>query len=93
MNSVEAIIKIVGAEVNVIRGINKIISVSKIKKIILIRKNWILNGRRLKDNGSNPHSNGDIFSYVIMVFLYNMKLIIMIREGINIMIILIIIIE
>jgi len=92
-SSVEAKIKIVGVEVSVIRGINKIISVSKIKKMILIKKNWILNGRRLNDSGSNPHSNGDIFSYVIMVFLYNVKLIIMIREGINIIIILIITME
>jgi len=49
-------------EVIVIKGIKRIISVSKIKKMILIRKNWILNGNRLWDKGSNPHSNGDIFS-------------------------------
>lgn len=38
------------------------ISISKIKKISLIKKNWILKGRRFIDAGSNPHSNGDIFS-------------------------------
>lgn len=35
---------------------------SKIKKINLIKKNWILNGIRDLEIGSNPHSNGDIFS-------------------------------
>jgi hypothetical protein len=48
--------------VSIINGIKRIISVSKIKKIILIRKNWILNGKRLYKSGSNPHSKGDIFS-------------------------------
>jgi len=45
-----------------IRGINKVISISKIKKINLIKKNWILKGRRLLEMGSNPHSKGDVFS-------------------------------
>lgn len=35
---------------------------SKIKKIKLIIKNWILNGIRELVNGSNPHSKGEIFS-------------------------------
>lgn len=35
---------------------------SKIRKINLIRKNWILNGIRDLDIGSKPHSKGDIFS-------------------------------
>jgi len=56
------IINLLGMEVIIISGIKSIISVSKIKKIILIRKNWILNGNRLCDKGSNPHSKGDIFS-------------------------------
>jgi len=54
-------------DVSIISGINKIISVSRIKKIILIKKNWILNSRQLNESGSNPHSNDDIFSYVIIV--------------------------
>lgn len=41
---------------------------SKIKKIRLIKKNWILNGRWLDEIGSNPHSNGDIFSWSIKDF-------------------------
>lgn len=40
-----------------------VISISKIKKIRLIRKNWILNGRWFEDRGSNPHSNGEDFSW------------------------------
>lgn len=43
-------------------GIKMVISTSKIKKIRLIRKNWILNGIRDLEIGSNPHSKGDIFS-------------------------------
>lgn len=44
------------------RGISRVISISKIKKINLIKKNWTLNGMRLLEIGSNPHSNGDVFS-------------------------------
>jgi hypothetical protein len=35
---------------------------SKIRKINLIKKNWILNGIWLLEIGSNPHSNGEVFS-------------------------------
>lgn len=35
---------------------------SKIKKIKLIVKNWILKGIREQEIGLNPHSKGDIFS-------------------------------
>lgn len=48
--------------IRIIRGINREISISKIKKISLIRKNWILKGKRFRAAGSNPHSKGDIFS-------------------------------
>lgn len=41
---------------------------SKIRKISLIRKNWILNGIRLLDNGSNPHSKGEDFSRLVVDF-------------------------
>lgn len=50
------------------RGISKVISMSKIRKISLIRKNWTLNGRWLVEIGSNPHSNGDFFSWSINDF-------------------------
>lgn len=49
-------------------GINRVISISKIKKMSLIRKNWILNGKWLVEMGSNPHSNGEIFSWSIKDF-------------------------
>lgn len=45
-----------------IKGIKRVISMSKIKKINLIKKNWILKGKWVEEIGSNPHSNGDIFS-------------------------------
>lgn len=44
------------------------ISTSKIRKIIAIKKNWRENGRRADDLGSNPHSNGDNFSRSENVF-------------------------
>lgn len=44
------------------RGIKSVISISKIKKINLIIKKWVLNGKRFLEIGSNPHSNGDVFS-------------------------------
>lgn len=48
---------------------SKVISISKIKKINLIKKNWILNGIRDLDIGSNPHSKGDIFSRFLKNFI------------------------
>lgn len=47
----------------IMRGMRIVISTSKIRKIILIMKNWILKGSRFIDNGSNPHSNGVDFSW------------------------------
>lgn len=44
------------------RGISNVISTSKIRKIIAIKKNWIENGIRAFVFGSNPHSNADLFS-------------------------------
>lgn len=38
------------------------ISTSKIKKIIVMMKNWREKGKREEVLGSNPHSNGDNFS-------------------------------
>lgn len=56
----------------VIKGINGIrieISISKIRNISLIKKNWILKGIRELDIGSNPHSNDEIFSRFFNIFL------------------------
>lgn len=60
---------------------------SKIKKIILIKKNWILNGRRLNDSGSNPHSKGDDFSSLLMDFFEIIEFINKSRGGIALMIV------
>ena len=38
------------------------ISTSKIKKMMVIKKNCSENGTRAEHIGSNPHSNGDGFS-------------------------------
>jgi len=47
------------------------ISISKIKKIIAIRKNRIEKGIREVFLGSNPHSNGDLFSWSKNLFFDN----------------------
>jgi len=44
------------------------ISTSKIKKIIVIKKNRKEKGRREEDFGSNPHSKGEHFSRLIKAF-------------------------
>lgn len=61
-------------EVIMISGINKVISMSKIRNIILIKKNWILKGGRVRERGSNPHSNGEDFSKFFSIFLENSSL-------------------
>jgi len=57
------------------RGMSKVISISKIRKINLIIKKWVLNGVWLFDIGSNPHSNGDDFSRSFIIFFEIKKLI------------------
>lgn len=52
----------------IIIGIIREISISKIKKIIAIKKNWSENGLRGKDLGSKPHSKGEDFSRSIIDF-------------------------
>lgn len=52
----------------IIIGNNNAISISKIKKIIVIKKNRRENGIRALKIGLNPHSNGDIFSLSIFIF-------------------------
>jgi hypothetical protein len=46
----------------VINGNNSASSISKIKKIIAIKKNCKEKGSREQFEGLNPHSNGDLFS-------------------------------
>lgn len=74
-------------------GKSKAISISKIKKITPIKKNWILNGIRVELMGSNPHSNGEFFSRSVNVFfdkiLANNIVIIAIIIIINIIVIII----
>jgi hypothetical protein len=49
-------------------GSNRAISTSKIMKITAIRKNRDENGSRAEFFGSNPHSNGDLFSRSSLFF-------------------------
>ena len=58
-----------------ISGRRSAISISKIKKISLIIKNWILKGNRALDDGLKPYSNGDIFSWFNIAFFEIKKLI------------------
>lgn len=55
------IIKFENFKIKIIGKINAI-STSKIKKIIVIKKNFKENGNREDDIGSNPHSKGELFS-------------------------------
>lgn len=59
------------------------ISISKIKKINLIKKKWILKGIRLNDIGSNPHSKGEFFSRFFSIFFEKNKFRQIINKGIN----------
>lgn len=54
--------------IEIIKGRSRVISTSKIKKIIAIRKKCNEKGSRADDFGSNPHSNGDLFSRSMIVF-------------------------
>lgn len=67
---IEVIVQINKLENLIIIIIGKInaISTSKIRKIIVIKKNRKENGSREDDFGSNPHSNGDLFSRSTRVF-------------------------
>ena len=46
----------------IVKGINKIISTSKIKKITANKKKRIEKGARVWIEGSKPHSKGEFFS-------------------------------
>ena len=58
-------------DVNIVIGIgySSAISTSKITKITAIKKNRDEKGRRAEIFGSNPHSNGDLFSRSSLIFL------------------------
>lgn len=68
-----------------ISGIRRVISISKIKKMSLIIKNWTLKGIRLEDIGSNPHSNGEDFSRFWNIFFEIIKFNKINKIGINIL--------
>jgi hypothetical protein len=57
-------------DVNIVIGIgnSSAISTSKIMKITAIEKNRDENGSRAEFFGSNPHSNGDLFSRSSLIF-------------------------
>jgi len=57
-------------DVNIVTGIgnSSAISTSKIIKITAIRKNRDEKGRRAEFLGSNPHSNGELFSRSSLIF-------------------------
>lgn len=93
MKIVEVIVQINKFEnlIIIIIGKIKAISTSKIKKIIVIKKNRKEKGNRDEDFGSNPHSNGDLFSRSTKVFLLKIEakiitinLIVIITEAIKI---------
>jgi len=71
INITKIIIKIISKEEFIIKGIGRIIriSISKIKKIKVILKNRIENGTRPVEKELNPHSNGDMNSFLGIVYL------------------------
>lgn len=71
MKTIEEIDHIIKFENLIVKIIGKIsaISTSKIKKIIVIKKNRNEKGKREDDFGSNPHSNGEDFSRSANLFL------------------------
>lgn len=70
MKKIEVIVQISKLENLIIKIIGRInaISTSKIKKIIVIKKNRSEKGIRDDDFGSKPHSKGDAFSRSTIVF-------------------------
>jgi hypothetical protein len=58
-------------EIVIAAGRSNTISTSKIRKITAMRKKRIEKGVRGDDLGSNPHSNGDLFSRSMIVFFDN----------------------
>lgn len=70
--------------VSVTMGSRRVISTSKIRKIMDTRKNWTLKGSRLRACGSNPHSKGDDFSRLPSVFFERVEFIVSRRAGIRV---------
>lgn len=70
INTTLVVVHTIIFEVEIIKIMGKIraISTSKIKKMIVIRKNRSEKGNREDDFGSNPHSNGEHFSRSVRVF-------------------------
>lgn len=70
----------------IIIGMIMVISTSNTRNNVATRKNWIENGIRGDLLGSNPHSNGDIFSRsMILFFLVKMQIIIISTEMVKVM--------
>lgn len=66
----------------IIIGKIKVISTSKIKKIMEIKKKWIEKGIREEFKGSNPHSKGEFFSRSIKIFFDSKEAKIIMKETI-----------
>jgi hypothetical protein len=66
--------------ITIVIGSNRAISTSKIRKITAIKKNRKENGSRADLFGSNPHSNGELFSRSSIFFLDRIDVIIMITN-------------
>lgn len=75
------------------RGNGRIItiSISKIRKITEIKKNFKENEMRDSEKGSNPHSKGDNFSLSSDLFINKIREIIIIIKGIQIIVIIFIV--
>ena len=63
------------------RGSSRVISTSKIRKIMAIKKNRSEKGSRADPLGSKPHSKGEFFSRSLIVFLEIMEEIVITRAD------------
>lgn len=73
-----------GLGVNKIIGISKTISISKTRKITAKRKKRREKGIRAVEEGSNPHSKGEIFSRSFSLRREDRKVTVNKRRGIKI---------
>jgi|LQAB01.1.fsa_nt_gi hypothetical protein len=77
--------------ITIVIGNRSAISTSNTRNIIAIRKNRKENGSRADPMGSNPHSNGDLFSRSSMFFFdIAVAIIMMIIDSIMIVVIIVV---
>lgn len=80
-SSVLVIIILVFIRVDIGIGIRRTISISNTRKITARRKNRRENGIRADEFGSNPHSNGVVFSRSVFFLVEMIRVVIITTRG------------